>query len=157
MPGDRASESTTVRARKRPVAMEPLRFGIDIDGTISRAPHHFRRLIDALLDRGNEVYIITGRTEDMRQQTEALLDCLGIRYTDLVMRPVGWKSDVTDFKVREVRKRKLHLMIDDDPEICWAVEQQTQALAAHMLPVPEMPEARAAKARLRRRAAAGKA
>ncbi|MCL5958806.1 MAG: hypothetical protein M1358_05715 [Chloroflexi bacterium] len=145
------SHPTSTGTRKRSIAPGPLRFGIDIDGTISQAPRHFKRLIDALLDRGNEVYIITGRQEDRRRQTQELLDCLEIRYTELVMRPEDWQGTVAEFKVQEVRDRDVHLMIDDDTANCWAVEQQTQALAAHMLPVPEMPEAKAAKARMRRR------
>ncbi len=135
---------------KRLVAMEPMRFGIDVDGTISQAPRHFKRLIDALIEHGNEVYIITGRKDDIRQQTEALLASLRIRYTKLVTRPQDSQDSVTEFKVRMVLEKGIHLMIDDDAENCWAIQQRTPALAAHMLPIPEMPEARAAKARLRR-------
>lgn len=145
------SGQTGKSAKKRSVALGPLRFGIDVDGTVSRAPRHFKRLIEALLERGNEVYIITGRTEEMRQKTEELLSCLGIPYTELVMRPIAWPGTVVEFKVRQVRERGIHLMIDDDPEICWAIERETPALAAHLLPVPEMPEARTARALLRKR------
>lgn len=137
-------------APKRPVAMEPLRFGIDIDGTITRAPLHFKRLIESLIKHGDEVYIVTGREEDIRQETEELLERLGIRYTELIMRHRGWQGTVADFKVREVKRKRIHLMIDDNAETCWAIQQRTPSLAAHMLPIPEMPEARAAKARLRR-------
>ena len=151
-PDARASAQKNVNPRKQPVAEEPLRFGIDVDGTISQAPHHFKDLIDALLEHGSRVYIITGRAEDMRQKTEELLDCLSIRYSELVMRPIDWPGTVTEFKVRMVREKKVHLMIDDDARNCWAIEQKTQALAAHMLPIPEMPEARAAKTILRKRA-----
>lgn len=151
MPEEKAFVRTSKLPPKSPVATEPLRFGIDVDGTISQAPHHFKRLIDALLKHGNEVYIITGRTEDMRSETQELLDCLGINCTQLIMRPREWKDTVAEFKVRMIQERGVHMMFDDNAEICRAVQQGTRALAAHMLPIPEMPEARTAKIRLRRR------
>ncbi len=134
------------RSPKRPVEMEPLRFGIDIDGTLTQAPRHFKRLIDALLNLGNEVYIVTARTEDQREQTLSHLRCVGIGFTELVMRPKDWQGTIAQYKVSWVQEKRLHLMIDDNEENCWAVQQQTEALAAHMLPIPEMPEALEAKA-----------
>ncbi|MBI2953374.1 MAG: hypothetical protein HYY30_03605 [Chloroflexi bacterium] len=136
---------------KTSMALEPLRFGIDIDGTISQAPRHFKRLIDALLERGNEVYIVTGRFEDTRRMTKDLLDSLSIRYTQVIMRPVDWPSTVPDYKVQVMQEKDIHLMIDDDDEICWAIQTQTKTLAAHMLPIPETSEAHAVKARLHRK------
>lgn len=41
------------------------------------------------------------------------------------------------FKVRAVREKRMHLTIDDDKRNCWAINEQTEALAAHMLPFPE--------------------
>jgi uncharacterized HAD superfamily protein len=126
---------------KRPVRQgEELRFGIDIDGTISQAPRHFKRLIDALLAQGDRVFIVTGRREAMRQETEALLLSFRIDYTELLMCPDDWPGTVADYKVRTVREKALHLTIDDDPWNCWAILQRTQALAAHMLPIPETAE-----------------
>jgi uncharacterized HAD superfamily protein len=130
---------------KRPVTKEPLRFGIDIDGTISQAPKHFKRLIDAMLMLGNEVYIITGRREYIRPQTESLLLDFEINYTDLIMRPDDWERSVAEFKVKAVDEKEVHMMFDNEEENCWAIQQQTPALAAHMLPIPEMPEAHEAR------------
>lgn len=127
---------------KRPVAArEGLRFGIDIDGTILQAPRHFKRLIDALLAHGDQAYIITGRQESLRQETEVLLADVGIAFTELVMRPDGWQGTVPDFKVQAVRERRLHLTIDDDERNCRAIAERTEALAAHMLPFPETADA----------------
>ncbi len=151
MPDEKPAVQGGQRPIKRPVAMEPLRFGIDIDGTISQAPRHFKRLIDALLSRDDKVYIVTGRLEDRRRDTQELLDCLGIRYTELVMRPSDWQSTVAEYKAKVVQEKGIHLMIDDDETNCWTIEQQTPALAAHMLPIPEMPEAREARAELRKK------
>lgn len=117
-----------------------MRFGIDIDGTISRAPKHFKRLINALIDSGNSVYIITARDAGRRAETEEFLYSLGIRYTRLVMKPIDWPHTIPDFKVEVVRQKDLHMLIDDEDENCWAVEMRTRALAAHMLPHPPLPE-----------------
>jgi len=127
-------------APKRPLAQhEPLRFGIDIDGTISQAPRHFKRLIDALMAAGNEVYIVTARRESIRASTMDFLSSLGIRCTEVIMLPDDWPRAVPEFKAMVARERRLHLTFDDDKANCWAVEQRTEALAAHMLPIPEAP------------------
>ncbi len=123
---------------KHPAPPGALRFGIDIDGTISQAPIHFKRLIDALLMRGDEVHIITARTEEKRQETVDLLKAFSIDYSELVMRPLDWLGTVGEFKVHEVRQRGIHMMIDDDIDNCWAIELETPALALHMLPIPEI-------------------
>lgn len=139
---EEAPPASTVQPPKRPVEeREGLRFGIDIDGTISQAPRHFKRLIDALQANGNLVYIVTGRFESRRQETEKFLGSLGIRYTELIMRPDDWPGTVADFKVMVVTEKKLHLIIDDEVENCWAITLRTKALAAHMLPFRETPEA----------------
>ncbi len=134
------------RPSKRPVREhEGLRFGIDIDGTIVQAPRHFKQLIEALLAHGDQAYIVTGRWESRRGETEALLKSLGIGYTELVMRPDDWQGTVPEFKVQVAHEKGLHLTIDDDERNCWAIAQQTEALAAHMLPIPETSEAGVAR------------
>lgn len=124
------------KAREKTPVKTLLRFGIDIDGTISRAPKHFKRLINALLDSGNLVYIVTGRDAGRREETEQFLYSMGIRYTRMIMKPIDWPYEMADYKVEVVRDKDLHMMIDDEEPICWAVEERTQALAVHMLPVP---------------------
>jgi len=117
-----------------------LRFGIDIDGTISQAPKHFQRLINSLIAAGNLVYIVTGRDAGRRQETEEFLASLHIRYHWLVMKPIDWPYTIADYKVQVVLDKDIHLLIDDEEENCWAVMLRTQALAAHMLPTPLVPE-----------------
>jgi len=129
-----------VAARRPVLPRERLRYGMDVDGTITRAPRHFKRLIDALLEAGDHVYIVTGRWERQRQETEDLLASLGIQYSELLMRPDGWRRSIADFKVQAVRERALHMLVDDDPRNCWAVIRRTDALAANMLPIPETAE-----------------
>ena len=128
--------------RKRPVGpRERLRYAMDIDGTITQAPRHFKRLMDALLAAGDHVDILTARLESTRLETEALLASLGIHYDELLMRPDDWPRSIADFKVQMVRDRELHLLLDDDPRNSWAVIQRTEALVGLMLPIPETPEA----------------
>lgn len=117
-----------------------LRFGIDIDGTISRAPKHFQRLINALLASGNLVYVITARDEGRKLETEEFLSSLHIRYNWLIMRPLDWPYTIPDYKVEVILEKDIHMLIDDEEENCWAVELRTPALAVHMLPAPVVTE-----------------
>lgn len=136
---DSSSEDDDLCVGKTPVKTV-LRFGIDIDGTISRAPRHFKRLIDALLVSGNLVYIITGRDAGRRDETEQFLGSLAIRYTSLIMKPIDWEHHIADYKVAVAKEKDLHMMIDDEEVTCWAIETRTRALAAHMLPAPPVLE-----------------
>lgn len=129
-----------LRQMKEPVRREHLRFGIDIDGTITQAPRHFKRLINALMQTGNHVCIVTARDESRRAETEAFLADLGIRYDTMIMCPTDWQGTVPEYKVKVVQEKDLHMLIDDDEANCWAIELHTRALAAHMLPIPELPE-----------------
>jgi uncharacterized HAD superfamily protein len=139
-PGDswdvRSTNTESTEEKKTPVRTI-LRFGIDIDGTITRAPKHFKRLIDALLASGNDVHIVTGRDVGRLGETDDLLRSMGIHYTSLVMKPVEWPETIPDYKVKAVKDLNLHLLIDDEEPNCWAVEFRTGALAAHMLPFPD--------------------
>src|SRR5579884_3814473 len=136
-----------LRSKRSLPAGSGLHFGIDIDGTISQAPRHFCRLINALLDHGDKVYIVTARSEALRRETELLLRCMSIQYSELVMLPTDWAGTVAEFKVHVVEEKGISLMIDNNADNCWAIIEQTEALAAHMLPIPELLEAREAKER----------
>lgn len=122
---------------KEPVVHQ-LRFGIDIDGTITQAPKRFKRLIDALIADDDLVFIITGRDAGRREETEELLQFLGIHYHKLLMKPIDWPGTMPEWKVKAVRETNCQLMFDDEEENCWAIQQQTRCLAAHALPIPEL-------------------
>lgn len=122
---------------KEPV-VHRLRFGIDIDGTISQAPQHFKRLIDALIEDDDYVFIITARDEGRRRETEEYLESLCIDYYQLLMKPIAWPGTIAEWKVTAVRDTNVQLMFDDEEPNCWAIQQETQCLAAHALPIPEM-------------------
>ena len=124
--------------KEKEPASRHLRFGIDIDGTITQAPSHFKRLIDAMMLAGSYVCIITARDDHRRAETEELLGLLGVRYHDLIMKPYEWPGTVPEFKVIAVREHDVQLMFDDEEPNCWAIQQQTQCLTAHALPIPEL-------------------
>ena len=126
--------------REKEPVIRHLRFGIDIDGTITQAPSHFKRLIDSIMDAKNFVAIITARDEGRRDETEELLGLLGIRYDELLMKPIEWTGTVPEFKVLAVREHDVQLMFDDEEANCWAIQQQTSCLTAHALPIPELQE-----------------
>lgn len=124
---------------KQPV-IHRLRFGIDIDGTITQAPKHFKRLIDALMEDDDYVFIITGRDEGRRQETEEFLKSMCIEYHRLVMKPIDWPGTMPEWKVKAVRETNVQLMFDDEEANCWAIQRQTHCLMAHALPIPEIGE-----------------
>jgi uncharacterized HAD superfamily protein len=125
--------------QKEPVAQK-LRFGIDIDGTITQAPMHFKRLIDALMDNGDTVCIITGRDDGRLVETTAFLKSMCINYDELVMKPTDWPGTMPEWKVKAVIDTDVQLMFDDEEPNCWAIQQQTRCIAAHALPIPEVRE-----------------
>lgn len=124
-------------SHKEPVVRQ-LRFGIDIDGTITQAPSHFKRLIESLHKTGNLIFIITGRDDGRRAETSELLEILGIEYDELVMKPFEWPGTIPEWKVKAVRETNAQLMFDDEEANCWAIQLETQCLAAHALPIPEL-------------------
>lgn len=130
------SEDSVV-PEKEPV-IRRLNFGIDIDGTITQAPSHFKRLIDSVHKAGNRVYIITARDDHRREETEGLLNILGIYYDELWMKPYEWPGTVPEWKVKAVKETNCQLMFDDEEPNCWAIQQETKCLAAHALPIPEL-------------------
>jgi uncharacterized HAD superfamily protein len=120
------------------LVIRQLRYGIDIDGTITQAPRHFKNLIDALIEDGDYIIIITARDESMREETEETLKTLNINYHDILMMPLDWGGTIPEFKVKAVRESGVQLMFDNEEENCWAVQQQTTCLTAHILPIPEI-------------------
>jgi len=51
-----------------------IRLGLDLHGVIDAAPEFFSALAKAMIDRGNEIYIVTGR-EDCKELRRELKAC----------------------------------------------------------------------------------
>ena len=73
------------RALERVAGGEP-RIITDIDGTILAAGNRpIRSVIDDINSQGVDVYVLTGRPESRRAETEAALEAAGLEYDELYM------------------------------------------------------------------------
>jgi len=71
---------------------------VDIDGTLLGAgTEPMQDVIDAVNGSGYEVYLITGRDESRRAETEQALSDAGVMYKDLIMQPED-STDTSEFK-----------------------------------------------------------
>jgi HK97 family phage prohead protease len=71
---------------------------VDIDDTLLRAGNEpMQDVIDAVNSSGYAVYIVTGRDESRRAETEQTLADAGVMYVDLIMQPAD-STDTAEFK-----------------------------------------------------------
>ena len=102
-----------------PITRRRLRAAFDIDGTIVRGANEseFQRnveLFHQLSTLFEEVYIITSRSEEMREITEKNLRNWKIRYHKLIMT----EDRIT--KSRVCAEHKVDIMFEDDlAELCY--------------------------------------
>jgi hypothetical protein len=95
-----------------------MRFGFDIDGTITAAPAAFAAIMRALRRDGHEVHVVTGQTDPITTEDTTArlrqLEKLGIG-TDCYERihlsgPPDWVSDKADY----CREQGLDLVFEND-------------------------------------------
>lgn len=78
-----------------------VRIAIDFDGTLSADPERFK-IIAELAGKEN-VFILTARPQDMREETQRKIDALGFtEYSELIMFPGSYSFDDLDFKWEEL-------------------------------------------------------
>lgn len=71
---------------------------VDIDDTLLRAGDEpMQDVIDAVNGSGYAVYVVTGRDESRRDETEQALANAGVMYVDLIMQPAD-STDTAEFK-----------------------------------------------------------
>jgi hypothetical protein len=71
---------------------------VDIDGTLlGEGTQPMQDVIDAVNNSGYHVYLITGRDESRRAETEQALADAGVVYVDLIMQPAD-ATDTSEFK-----------------------------------------------------------
>jgi HK97 family phage prohead protease len=71
---------------------------VDIDDTLLRAGNEpMQDVIDAVNSSGYMVYVVTGRDESRRDETEQALANAGVMYVDLIMQPAD-STDTAEFK-----------------------------------------------------------
>lgn len=96
---------------------------VDIDNTIIRnGIYPIKKMVDYVneLSKTNKIYIITGRPESDRKDTEETLKKSGIKYNRLMMNNVGGSPEnQIESKVKHAQniKEKVLFAIDDNPKM----------------------------------------
>jgi HK97 family phage prohead protease len=99
---------------------------VDIDDTLLRAGNEpMQDVIDAVNSSGYSVYIITGRDESRRAETEQALADAGVVYADLIMQP----ADATD--TAEFKKQAAEELVNSGALIGAAVDNDQANLDAY--------------------------
>jgi len=96
---------------------------VDIDNTIIRnGIYPIKKMVDYVneLSKENKIYIITGRPESDRKDTEEALKKSGVKYNRLMMNNIGGSpKDQIESKVKHAEsiKEKVLFAIDDNPKM----------------------------------------
>ena len=86
-----------------------MKYGIDIDGTITRFPVYFSEFTAGCVNQGVQVHIVTSRSPQGQKETVDELALLGIRYHHLhMLAPMS-----------EAQKLCPHTDIDWYAKHCW--------------------------------------
>jgi hypothetical protein len=84
-------------------------------------PHAEGLAVVAKLAEEHEIIFLTGRPEDLRDDTTAWLERHGLGHHRLLMRADGDRGPSARFKLREVQRLARHrhvvVVIDDDPTV----------------------------------------
>lgn len=91
----------------------------DIDDTLLRnGTHPIQRTIDYLKTLDGPLYLVTGRPQSDRKETERALHAAGIKYSRLIMNPYS-EANTAKFKheVALKLKGKVSLAIDNNPKM----------------------------------------
>ena len=112
----------------------------DIDGTILNGASPIAATVQFLAESEEEIYIITGRNESQREETERALAAAGVEYEDLLMNP-GATSETLNFK-RAMAQKLLEeydvvLAIDNNP----SMRRMYRALGIKAVTVSDLPPA----------------
>lgn len=95
---------------------------VDIDNTIIRnGIYPIKKMVDYVneLAKDNKIYIITGRPESDRKDTEQALKKANVKYNRLMMNNIGGSpKDQIESKVKHAEKikEKILFAIDDNPK-----------------------------------------
>jgi len=130
------------------VAGGPLAVISDIDGTLLRnGDEPIRRVIDFVMSQPGSLFIVTGRLESERSDTEAALRRAGVTYRRLFMKPDDdddttptYKADIAEDLLEQY---DVTLAVDDDP----ANRRAFASLGIEALDPADIPVTRSAEIR----------
>lgn len=97
-----------------------LRIAVDLDGTIMEYTEIYKELVEALINVGHEIYIMTGRESKTLLQDKAQLFKLGVGYTKFIN-----TSDFNGYERQlESWSEQGHISIDRDEIVCmWKARE----------------------------------
>lgn len=97
---------------------------VDIDDTLVSGFWHDDAMtpnvavVDFVKNNIENIIIVTGRQDTMREVTTQLLDSLGIKYDSLLMNPEHYdKSDEFKDGIAKILQGKIDIAIDDNPDV----------------------------------------
>lgn|GEM_PF-1056982 len=105
-----------------------MRVALDIDDTITRHPEFFAFLSKALIDSGNEVYIISFRQG--QEEVEADLAAYGISFTEVIL-PTNEdleREGFYEWKAVTCRRLGIEIFFEDMPEVVNKLDPHVLAL-----------------------------
>lgn len=116
-----------------------MNFGFDIDDTITAEPAAFRALMEALVDAGHEVHVITGvmpsvtkpehaTYEGRRAQLEGYGILEGVGYTKLHLAAVDGAKAIARQKRQLCEQHEIALMFEDRSDYANEVRQASRCL-----------------------------
>ena len=93
---------------------------VDLNGTIASEGKPIQKTIDYLQTVTEDIYVISGSTEEKRQQYERLLKKFNINYVSLILNPIDQDKDI-EFKIHNAQQvPNITLAIDNNPKIIQA-------------------------------------
>jgi hypothetical protein len=97
---------------------------VDIDDTLVSGFWHDEAMtpnvavVDFVKNNIENIIIVTGRQDTMREVTIKLLDSIGIKYDALLMNPEHYdKSDEFKDGIAKILQGKIDIAIDDNPNV----------------------------------------
>jgi hypothetical protein len=97
---------------------------VDIDDTLVSGFWHDEAMtpnvavVDFVKNNIENIIIVTGRQDTMREVTIKLLDSIGIKYDALLMNPEHYdKSDEFKDGIAKILQGKIDIAIDDNPDV----------------------------------------
>jgi len=91
-----------------------MKVGLDIDGTITAMPWLFRVLSRGLRAEGHEVYVITFRSPSFKEETEEMLQAMGVVYDKIFY---GQQIVDPEWKGKIAQEVGLDVMFEDDVSV----------------------------------------